>query len=378
MTSRRKGFTLIELLVVIAIIAVLISLLLPAVQAAREAARRSQCRNNMKQTALAEHNYLDVHQYFTPPLLYTYSRNCCTVCSCGVKGCYNDMNVHMWGEYLLPFLEATTVYNRINQNAPIFSPVVAATPLNPQTYTYPNSGCASTCACATAKPMAAVIPAFTCPSCPRITNPFTELNQCWNCHCTWAQFTRTAGASDYQAVNGYHHCVGCWFGKMGGKSRTECGMMLCPSNQPNSVNPEAITDGLPTTIMFTEMAGRPALYVRGGCGTYPIGKQSVFSILQGPFTISNPGGCWGCVKNGESWVSGTNFYGTGKSPGAPTCFFNCSNEHDAGFVYSFHPGTGGVAMADGSVHMISENISVITMISLFTYKGQEPVTDSNF
>ena len=116
MRGKRKGFTLIELLVVIAIIAVLISLLLPAVQAAREAARRSQCRNNMKQVALAEHNYLDVNKQFTPPLLYAFSRSCCTVCGCGVRGCYNDMNVHMWGEYLLPYIEATTVYSKINMN----------------------------------------------------------------------------------------------------------------------------------------------------------------------------------------------------------------------------------------------------------------------
>jgi prepilin-type N-terminal cleavage/methylation domain-containing protein/prepilin-type processing-associated H-X9-DG protein len=57
--STRRGFTLIELLVVIAIIAVLIALLLPAVQAAREAARRAQCVNNLKQLALAAHNYHD-------------------------------------------------------------------------------------------------------------------------------------------------------------------------------------------------------------------------------------------------------------------------------------------------------------------------------
>ncbi|MEM8945280.1 MAG: DUF1559 domain-containing protein [Planctomycetota bacterium] len=53
----RFGFTLVELLVVIAIIGVLISLLLPAVQAAREAARRSQCRNNLRQIALAMLNF---------------------------------------------------------------------------------------------------------------------------------------------------------------------------------------------------------------------------------------------------------------------------------------------------------------------------------
>jgi prepilin-type N-terminal cleavage/methylation domain-containing protein len=92
---RRRGFTLIELLVVIAIIAILIGLLLPAVQKVREAAARTQCQNNLKQLALACHDYASAHNDAFPPF-------------------YN--NVPTSGETqvfvaLLPYVEQEALYN---------------------------------------------------------------------------------------------------------------------------------------------------------------------------------------------------------------------------------------------------------------------------
>lgn len=84
-----RAFTLVELLVVIAIIGILISLLMPAVQSAREAARRAQCTCNLKQIALAIHNFHDAKKCLPP-------------------GGLNGSGEVTWFVRLMPYLEETS------------------------------------------------------------------------------------------------------------------------------------------------------------------------------------------------------------------------------------------------------------------------------
>ena len=93
MKVKKSGFTLVELLVVIAIIGILIGMLLPAVQQVREAARRTQCLNNLKQSALSALNYESAHMTFPE----------------GNSPAVNGRGNSFW-VFLLPFIEQGSLH----------------------------------------------------------------------------------------------------------------------------------------------------------------------------------------------------------------------------------------------------------------------------
>jgi len=131
-----SGFTLIELLVVIAIIAILIALLLPAVQQAREAARRTQCKSQLKQIALAIHNYESTHSCFPPgQIRLSFAEK---------------PRVRGWSMFvqLLPYFDQGALYNRWDFSDPLANESDGRT--------------------------AMVIPVLICPSATASENPYTK------------------------------------------------------------------------------------------------------------------------------------------------------------------------------------------------------------
>jgi prepilin-type N-terminal cleavage/methylation domain-containing protein len=106
LTPHRKAFTLIELLVVIAIIGLLMALLLPAVQRVREAANKMLCGSNLRQIAIATHNYHNDYKKLPPGYLGPIPND---------GNSYDYAAVQHTGVLvmILPYMEADNLYKQM-------------------------------------------------------------------------------------------------------------------------------------------------------------------------------------------------------------------------------------------------------------------------
>ena len=86
----------------VAVAGIAVGILLPAIQSARAAAKRMQCVNNLKQMALAFHNFHDVYDCLPP----AYSVD------------QEGKPLHSWRVLILPFIEEIDLYEKIHLDEP--------------------------------------------------------------------------------------------------------------------------------------------------------------------------------------------------------------------------------------------------------------------
>lgn len=142
--------------------------------------------------------------------------------------------------------------------------------------------------------------------------------------------------------------------------------LLYPGNVPDTTGPmqvgkigsiAGVLDGTSNTLLIVEMSGRPYWYLPN--------RQRSNSTLNNPRTYGF--GFW--AHNNAHNIS--TFTADGTARGIQ-CAVNCSNQFG---VYSFHPGGANVALADGSVHLLSASISPMILAGLVTRNGGEIIDD---
>jgi prepilin-type N-terminal cleavage/methylation domain-containing protein/prepilin-type processing-associated H-X9-DG protein len=332
---RRRGFTLVELLVVIAIIGVLVALLLPAIQAAREAARRSQCLNNLKQLGLGVLNFESAKKHLPPSALVNLSVS-------------TTANNGSWGVHgrILDYIEQAGLKNVVNIEE-----------------AWDNQQAIS----------GLKISIFQCPS----DSKATEMRD-------------PGGGKALLYATNYGFNMGTWFVFSPQTKEGGPGAFFPNSNLPLA----QFTDGTSHTLLAAEVkAWTP--YTRNG-GAPPeeapdTADEAATIVQSGPdikdtghtewpdgrvhhtgFTTTlTPNTFVPFTLNGEVVDADYNSWQEGKNgnAGSPTYAVITSR--------SFHPSSVNVAMVDGSVQNVANDIDLLVWRAMSTRAGDE-VVDKGF
>lgn len=350
--KRSRGFTLIELLVVIAIVAILVALLLPAIQNAREAAKRTECTNNLKQLALALHNYHDNHMMFPMGMTTAWPRRAVTVS--GVSGTYsvvdpleaqiqtrgNAIPPHgeSWMYHILPYIEQNTLYDLWNPGLNVWGNVNFAAWSS-------SVGVLNTAArTRTTAPGAEDIKAFYCPS---RRSKMLEIGN----YARKVDVAQTSGGNDYVACAGSGVLFNmslddgpttyfltpaelATMNASGGTSVTQWQVYQLNHRQgifaPNSSNNmSSISDGTTQTILLAEAERFDQ--------TTPEYRNAFADGRRIP-------------SDGWAWGGPATLFSTFRPPNKKEWFEAAGSPHTNNAVI--------VALADGSVRVIGESISL--------------------
>ncbi|MDR1270282.1 MAG: DUF1559 domain-containing protein [Planctomycetaceae bacterium] len=369
------GVTLVELLVVIAIIGVLVGLLLPAVQMAREAARRVNCSNNLKQIALANHNFYDAKKEF--PEFNSGMRGGCGNCAYAI-----GFSAHA---ALLPFLEQSPMFDKIVDPYQNWAD---------RSWMYWAAGDTQRVMPPCQEVAKTKIATFRCPSDPANgeSNEFTVSGTTWYSGEDSYTANTDTGSSGPTPVAGtnYVACNGSGTGYAYDTTvRTDGvfgGFRLTTSF-------ESITDGTSNSLLFSEAiigdgtyGGAASADPTGGAAPDPMTPYTKCAYTTGRPTYrdgsftNHPGGLDGIYADdnfdiashistsanqwngwrGYAWIVGRSWATGFSALSAPNPSYpDWGTRHGAGFfaARSFHSGGVNAAYADGTVHFVSNSIN---------------------
>lgn len=345
--SLRRGLTLVELLVVIAIIGLLLGLLLPAVQAAREAARRMQCGGNMKQVALAIHAYHTSHNALPrsicnrnlshPNVLdSTTNRYRSTAWTLG--------RPDTWCVELLPRLEQVSLYDAFEVTKKVGDTTTSATkPVS-------NLELART-----------VLPIFICPSDEWAATPL------FRNRCSGGTGTSEGHGLWYAGSMGPHHvrgnCPLCPTNVAWGSSPTPSRTNPCCNGTPgmgNHLGLDGYTQGFfanhPVRMSFDDVRdGLSNTVLLGETLPYETAHNGVYVPSFATVLLSTPINVFASPR--EIVPDGQHDSTAGAAA-----------DHRVNGIKSRHPGGAMVALADGSITLLSEQVSFPVLWALGTRK----------